>query len=43
MNLGKNYGVDLPICSAVYDMLYNDKDTKEVLENLFTRSIKNEF
>ena len=43
MNLGKNYGVDLPICSAVYHILYNEKDAKEALENLFTRSLKNEF
>jgi Glycerol-3-phosphate dehydrogenase len=43
MNLGKNYGVDLPICSAVYNILYNGKDAKEALEALFTRSLKNEF
>ncbi len=43
MNLGKNYGVDLPISAAVYDIIYNGKDAKEVLENLFTRSLKNEF
>lgn len=43
MNLGKNYGVELPICSAVYDILYNGVDAKEVLDSLFTRSIKNEF
>ena len=43
MNLGKNYGVDLPICSALYDILYNDKNASEVLETLFTRSLNNEF
>lgn len=43
MNLGKNYGVDLPISSAVYDILYNTKNAKEVLEGLFTRCLKNEF
>jgi glycerol-3-phosphate dehydrogenase (NAD(P)+) len=43
MNLGKNYGVDLPISTAVYDILYHQKDAKEVLESLFTRSLKNEF
>ncbi len=43
LNLGKNYGVDLPICSAVYNILYKDKNAKEVLETLFTRSLKNEF
>lgn len=43
LNLGKNYGVDLPICIAVYDILYREKDPKEVLNGLFTRSLKNEF
>lgn len=43
LNLGKNYGVDLPICTAVYDILYREKDAKEVLNELFTRSLKNEF
>lgn len=43
MNLGKNYGVDLPICAAVYDILYQGKEAQEVLEGLFTRSVKNEF
>lgn len=43
MNLGKNYGVDLPISRAVYEMLYNNKDPKESLNGLFARSIKNEF
>lgn len=43
MNLGKNYGVDLPICSSVYDILYQGKNANEVLDGLFSRSIKNEF
>ncbi|WP_455718899.1 NAD(P)H-dependent glycerol-3-phosphate dehydrogenase [Anaerosporobacter sp.] len=43
LNIGKNYGVDLPICTAVYDILYREKDAKEVLDGLFTRSLKNEF
>jgi glycerol-3-phosphate dehydrogenase (NAD(P)+) len=43
LNLGKNYGVDLPICTAVYDILYREKDAKEVLNGLFTRSLKKEF
>lgn len=43
LNLGKNYGVDLPICMAVYDILYREKNAKEVLNGLFTRSLKNEF
>lgn len=43
MNLGKNYGVDLPISRAVYEMLYNNKEPKATLDELFARSIKNEF
>lgn len=43
LNLGKNYGVELPICRAVYEILYKDKYAKEVLNELFTRSLKNEF
>ncbi|NLK75057.1 MAG: NAD(P)H-dependent glycerol-3-phosphate dehydrogenase [Clostridiales bacterium] len=43
MNLGKNYGVDLPISSAVYDILYQGKVPKDVLDSLFTRSLKSEF
>ncbi|QHQ62012.1 NAD(P)H-dependent glycerol-3-phosphate dehydrogenase [Anaerocolumna sedimenticola] len=43
MKLGKYYGVELPICTAVYDILYNGVDAKEALDSLFTRSIKNEF
>lgn len=43
LNLGKNYGVDLPICTAVYEILYREKDPKSMLYELFTRSLKNEF
>lgn len=43
MNIAKNYGVELPISRAVYEMLYNNKDPKETLNELFTRSIKSEF
>lgn len=43
MNLAKNYGVELPISKAVYEMLYQNKDPKETLNGLFARSIKNEF
>ena len=41
--LGKAYGVELPICSAVYDILYEGKEPKTILKNLFERSLKNEF
>lgn len=43
LKLGEIYGVELPICNAVYDILYNDKNSKEVLNDLFTRSLKKEF
>jgi len=43
MNLAKNYGVELPITAAVYDILYQGKSPKEVLDRLFSRSLKNEF
>lgn len=43
LDLGKNYEVDLPICIAVYDILYKDKNAKIILDGLFTRSLKNEF
>lgn len=43
LNLGKNYGVDLPICTAVYEILYRNKNAQTVLTELFTRSLKNEF
>ncbi|MCI8371395.1 MAG: NAD(P)H-dependent glycerol-3-phosphate dehydrogenase [Lachnospiraceae bacterium] len=43
MNLGKNYGVELPISKAVYDVLYNQKEAKSTLDELFRRTIKPEF
>lgn len=41
--LGKAYGVELPICNAVYDILYEGKEPKSILKKLFDRSLKNEF
>lgn len=35
--------VDMPICEAVYAMLYEKRDAKEVLNSLFSRSLKKEF
>lgn len=43
MKLEREYDVDLPISNAVYEMLYNRKDPKELMDALFARSIKNEF
>ena len=42
-NLGKSYGVELPICEAVYAVLYEDVDVREAFGKLFQRSLKNEF
>ena len=41
--LGKAYGVELPICNAVYQVLYEGKEPKTILKKLFERSLKNEF
>ncbi len=43
VELGREYNVELPICNAVYDVLYHRKDAKSTLNALFTRSLKNEF
>ena len=43
MGLKDTYNVELPICEAVYKMLYEDSDPKETLNSLFRRSLKNEF
>lgn len=42
-NLGEKYKVDLPICEAVYQVLYCDAKPEETIDNLFLRSIKSEF
>ncbi|MCH5264599.1 MAG: hypothetical protein J1F02_01780 [Lachnospiraceae bacterium] len=41
--LGKNYGIDLPICNAVYRILYQAEDAKEALSSLFKRNLTEEF
>ena len=41
--LGREHGVDLPIVSAVYRVLFEDADIKEEIQQLFTRSVKDEF
>ncbi len=43
LDLEKKYKVELPICNAVYEILYEKKDSKAVLDKLFTRDLKNEF
>ena len=41
--LGAEHGVDLPICNAVYQMLYEHASPQDTLQDLFARSLKNEF
>lgn len=43
IELEEKYKVELPICRAVYEVLYESKEPKETLNQLFTRSQKNEF
>ena len=43
MDLSSQYGVDLPIASAVHAVLYENKPISECLDKLFMRSIKKEF
>ena len=41
--LGEKYQADLPICNAVYTILYEGGDADETLRSLFLRSLKREF
>lgn len=41
-NLCKKFDVEMPICRAVYKILYEGRDPKDALNRLFTRTIKNE-
>lgn len=41
--LSERYGVELPICRAVSAVLYEGREPKEVLSELFLRSLKQEF
>ncbi|MBQ7775563.1 MAG: NAD(P)H-dependent glycerol-3-phosphate dehydrogenase [Lachnospiraceae bacterium] len=41
--LGKAYGVELPICEAVYQIVHEGKEPRCILKKLFDRSLKNEF
>lgn len=43
LQLGEKYGVDLPICQAVYQILYENAEPPKVLEDLFARDLKGEF
>jgi len=41
--LSIKYDVELPISSALYEILFEEKNAKETLENLFLRPVKFEF
>ncbi|WP_286228423.1 NAD(P)H-dependent glycerol-3-phosphate dehydrogenase [Neobacillus mesonae] len=41
--LSQQYAVELPISNALYEILFENKNTKETLENLFFRPVKFEF
>ncbi len=43
MSLSEKYKVELPICEAVYNALYNNVPVREALAGLFGRSLKREF
>ena len=43
ITLSERYDVELPICKAVYDILYLNKEPKETLSKLFSREKKSEF
>lgn len=41
-NLSKNHGIELPICEAVYQILYCNAEPSGILKMLFGRNLKNE-
>ncbi len=43
ITLSEKYGVELPICRAVYNILFKNADPKKELEALFSRGMKSEF
>lgn len=43
MKLSRDTGVELPICRAVYDIVYRGKEPERALSELFIRSLKDEF
>lgn len=40
--LSKKYNIEMPIVDAVYNVLYNELDPKKAVDNLMTRTIKEE-
>jgi glycerol-3-phosphate dehydrogenase (NAD(P)+) len=43
VRLSELYNVELPISKAVYNVLFEDKDAKEMLDSMFIRETKFEF
>lgn len=43
MKMNDKLHVDLPICTALYDILYKNADPKETMTQLFKRKLKEEF
>lgn len=43
VDMAEKCGAEVPICRAVYDILYNRSDPKETLDCLFRRDTKSEF
>ncbi|MBR6769283.1 MAG: NAD(P)H-dependent glycerol-3-phosphate dehydrogenase [Clostridia bacterium] len=41
--IAKKNGIDMPICEAVYSVLYENKDAHEAMNSLFARPLKKEF
>jgi glycerol-3-phosphate dehydrogenase (NAD(P)+) len=40
--LSRKYNVEMPICTAVNDVLFNDENPKEAVEKLMTRDLISE-
>jgi glycerol-3-phosphate dehydrogenase (NAD(P)+) len=43
MLLSEKYGVDMPICRCVYEIIHKGRDAYDAMSSLFSRSIKTEF
>ena len=43
VELAQKHGVDMPITTAVYNILYENADVKEQMRDLFNRKLKQEF
>jgi glycerol-3-phosphate dehydrogenase (NAD(P)+) len=43
VELAQKHGVDMPITTAVYNILYEKADVKEQMKDLFNRKLKQEF